>query len=54
MSGMHEGMMLWKNGCLHVLDYQVLGADLGELSHIFWKKDVPQRDQSPSFPSAIM
>ena len=49
-----KGMMLWKNGCLHVLDYQLLGADLGELSQISWKKDVSQTAQSPSFPSGIM
>lgn len=50
-----KGIMIWKNGCLHVLDYQLLGPDLGELTQISLKKtDVSQIAQSPSFHSSIM
>lgn len=50
-----KGIMVWKNECLHVLDYQLLGADLGELTQIsLKKKDVSQIAQSPSFRSSIM
>ena len=47
-------MMLWKNGCLHVLDYQLLGADLGNCPKFLGRRRMCHRQVSPpAFPAAL-